>query len=258
MSETVLRGGDLNVVVRIGDTVRRPVGRWSPAVHALLRHFEQVGFDGAPRFIGIDEQGREILSYVEGEPAHAPVPAGDDAVFELGALLRRMHDAQAGLAAPAGAVWQTMVGAPGQGEVVCHYDCFWPNVVFRDGSPSALIDWDLASPGPRLHDLASAANFWTPLRPDDQSEAWGLPTDRQEQRLRALCDGYGLTEAEREPLVGAVAEINRIGLATYQQWGRAERRPGWGETWDRDQDRYLVAKLAWFEDHRREIRSWLR
>ena len=50
MSETVLRGGDLNVVARIGDTVRRPTGPWSPAVHALLRHFERVGFEGAPRF----------------------------------------------------------------------------------------------------------------------------------------------------------------------------------------------------------------
>jgi len=257
VSETLLHGGDLNVVARIGDTVRRPTGPWSSGVHTLLRHFERVGFDGAPHFIGIDDHGREILSYVEGEPANAPVPSADDAVFELGALLRRMHDAQAGFATPVAAVWQTMVGARGHGEVVCHNDCFWPNVVFRDGSPSALIDWDLASPGPRLHDLASAANFWAPLRPDDQSRAWGLPTDRRQRRLRALCDGYGLTVAERLPLVQAVAEINRVGLATYHRWGRDERRPGWGELWDRDQDRYLVAKLAWFEDHRQEIRSWL-
>ncbi len=45
-------------VVRIGDTVRRPAGPWTPAVHALLDHFHAVGFRGAPRALGIDEQGR--------------------------------------------------------------------------------------------------------------------------------------------------------------------------------------------------------
>jgi hypothetical protein len=83
MNEEVLAGGDVNVVVRVEDTVRRPTGRWSPAVHALLRHFESVGFDGAPRFLGIDDRGREILGYVEGVAALPPVPADDEAVVEL-------------------------------------------------------------------------------------------------------------------------------------------------------------------------------
>src|SRR6266436_863387 len=73
VSEVPLAGGDLNVVVRVGDTVRRPAG--PPGVRALLEWFEHVGFDGAPRFLGFDDRGREILSYVEGDPAFAPVPA---------------------------------------------------------------------------------------------------------------------------------------------------------------------------------------
>jgi len=48
MKEVSLAGGDVNVgehiVVRVGDTVRRPVGPRTPAVHALLRHFERVGW----------------------------------------------------------------------------------------------------------------------------------------------------------------------------------------------------------------------
>lgn len=36
MSAQELEGGDLNVVVRVGDTVRSPTARWSHAVHALL------------------------------------------------------------------------------------------------------------------------------------------------------------------------------------------------------------------------------
>jgi hypothetical protein len=67
MTEIPLAGGDVNigenVVVRVGDTVRRPLSDRAPAVHALLLHFEAVGFEGAPRVLGIDEHSRETLSY---------------------------------------------------------------------------------------------------------------------------------------------------------------------------------------------------
>ena len=178
-SETVLRGGDLNLVVRIGDTVRRPVGPWSPAVHALLRHFEAVGFGGAPRFLGIDDEGREILSYVEGEAAFAPVPPGDEAIVAIGQLLRRMHDAQEGFERPADALWQPFPDEPEDGEVICHNDLFWTNVVLNGDVPTALIDWDLATPGSRLSEVGSAASFWAPLRIYEEAEEWGLPTDRR-------------------------------------------------------------------------------
>ena len=47
MSETILQGGDVNLVERVVDTVRRPPGPWRPALHALLRHVEDVG-NGRP------------------------------------------------------------------------------------------------------------------------------------------------------------------------------------------------------------------
>ncbi|MDX6516150.1 MAG: hypothetical protein QOH73_1816 [Gaiellaceae bacterium] len=254
MSEA-LAGGDLNLVVREGATVRRPTGPWTPAVHALLRHFEAVGFDGAPRALGIDDEGREILSFVAGDAALAPVPATDGAVAGIGRLLRRMHDAQAGFAAPEDAAWQRAPGAPLEGDVICHGDLFWPNVIFRAGEPCALIDWDLAAPGSRLDDLASAANFWVPLRDDRTAAAWGLPLERRSQRLRALCDGYALDE--RAGLLAAVQAANERGFALYHQWGRDERRPGWAELWDRDGDRYLVAKQRWLDEHRKDVEAWL-
>lgn len=257
MSETVLQGGDLNVVVRIGDTVRRPVGPWSPAVHALLLHFEAVGFDGAPRFLGVDEEGREILSYVEGDAAFAPVPESDEVVAEIGRLLRRSHDAQAGFEPPVDASWQRPAGQREHGEVICHLDLFWPNVIFRDGRVVGVIDWDLAAPATRLHDLASAANFWVALRDDASCEAWGIPCDRRGERLKALFDGYGLEQASRPGLLDAVEALNRAWLASYHRWGRDERRPGWAEIWDRDQDRYLVAKQQWLAEHREKVAAWL-
>jgi hypothetical protein len=66
--ETPLTGGRLTPgVVRVGATVYRPIGPHWPFVHALLAHLERVGFSAAPRFLGIDDRGREILSYLDGE-----------------------------------------------------------------------------------------------------------------------------------------------------------------------------------------------
>src|SRR5919204_6286210 len=98
--------GALNVVERVGDTVRRPTGPWSPAVHALLRHLDGCG---APRFLGIDDDGREILDFVDGTPGK-PGPSGDEVPFELGRLLRRIHDAQEGFVPPPDAHWQVLLG----------------------------------------------------------------------------------------------------------------------------------------------------
>jgi hypothetical protein len=230
VSETVLHGGDVNLVVRVGDTVRRPMGRWSPAVHALLQHFEAVGFDGAPRYVGIDEQGREVLSYVEGDAALAPVPGSDDAVEQLGRLIRRAHDAQAGFADPGGWV------EPTRGSVLCFHDYFPPNVIFRDGLPIALIDWDLARPGEPVDDVAAAALWWVPLRPDHEAARWGLPVDRRGERLRRLCDGYGL-EARDEVVERALVSRRRRYALT--------RRPR------------VLRDVRWIEEHRQELETWL-
>ncbi len=40
--------GTFSTLARVGGTVRRSIGLWTPAVHALLRHLERAGFDGAP------------------------------------------------------------------------------------------------------------------------------------------------------------------------------------------------------------------
>jgi hypothetical protein len=74
-SETPLSGGNMSSgVVRVGDTVRRPAGPWTPAVHALLTHLYEAGFRGAPRPLGIDERGREVLTFIPGPPAWPDQP----------------------------------------------------------------------------------------------------------------------------------------------------------------------------------------
>src|SRR3982751_1292514 len=107
--ETPLAGGNLSAVRRVGDPVRGPLRPWSAAVHGLLGHLEARGFAGAPRFLGVDDRGREILTFIDGEVGAYPLPAymwSDEVLAGAARLLRSLHDATPGYVAPEGAAWQ--------------------------------------------------------------------------------------------------------------------------------------------------------
>jgi hypothetical protein len=206
--EVPLEGGTSNVglVVRVGDTVRRPQTSASPAAHALLRHLEDVGFDGSPRYLGQDEQGREILSFIDGDVATAPYPPWaltDEALVSVVRLLRRYHQAVRSFD-PGGLQWLTAVPAAYRGQLVSHNDPNLDNVVFRDGRAVALIDFDLAGPGSVLWDVALAARLWVPLRdPADVPDGRRL---RAAERLRLVADAYGLADDDRARLAAAARD----------------------------------------------------
>jgi len=182
--EERLTGGNVSVVVRVGDTVRRPAQPWTPAVHRLLDHLETVGFTHAPRAHGLDDAGREILDYLPGRMGGFPydpwllTDAGLDAVI---GSIRAFHDATAGSPLLDESGWQAMVPDDLPREVICHGDLAPYNLVLRDGrgdydDPSDIagwIDFDTACPGPRLWDLAYAAYTFVPL----YTEGHDLPDD---------------------------------------------------------------------------------
>jgi aminoglycoside phosphotransferase (APT) family kinase protein len=191
-------GGNLNEAVRVGDTVRRRAGPWTPAVHALLRYLESVNFP-APRVRGMDAEGREILGYIEGEAHSGTFEAlpdrimADPQLVASAQLLRRYHDVVAGFHPPAGAQWRLV--APTAPEIICHNDWSPWNALLRDGHFALTLDWDLAGPGTRLWDLANAAYSWAPLASDggrhkieDQARRLGLFVDayRLEDRSQVL------------------------------------------------------------------------
>jgi hypothetical protein len=211
--EKPLSGGFVTGAVKVGDTVRRAVGPWSPAVHALLEHLESVGYGAAPRFLGLDERGREILSFVEGvvpEGAH-PDMVTDYALQDIGRLVRKLHRSVAGFALPPGRQWHfKSLGGPGP-HVVCHHDLSPKNTVFRDGRAVAFIDWDMATPEAPIHDVVHAAWQFVPLVSDEECErqGWVEPPERR-QRLGLLLDAYGLPDREREGFAARVAERMEI------------------------------------------------
>lgn len=210
MDERRLPGGNAGGAVLVDGTIRRPTGPWTPAVHALLRHLEAHGFDGAPRVLGIDERGREILTFLPGATVGVvrPWPAwvhSETALVEVGGWLRRYHDAVADFVPPAGAQWRTSGRAWRPGEIVGHNDAAPYNAVWTPASarrPSAatgerlvgFFDWDFAAPCSPLWDLAFVVFSWVPLHARDVVTAEGFTrfADRP-RRLRLLLDAYGYT-----------------------------------------------------------------
>src|SRR4051812_2456245 len=190
--EEVLAGGDMTTVVRVGNTVRRTAGPWTPTVHAFMRHLRASGFGLVPEPLGIDERGREIISLLPGAPASYPLPdfAWSDATLTAVAqALRRFHDASVGFTAPADGRWQWPAHTPTP--VICHNDFAPYNLMFQDGRLTGVIDLDLASPGPRVLDLAYAAYRFVPLTDPANPDAPFPGAQEQERRLNAFCAAYG-------------------------------------------------------------------
>ena len=231
--EIALAGGVANPgsVVLVGDTVRRPAGAHTDAVHALLWHLRDVGFDGAPVPLGIDERGREILSYIPGEVPVPPYPGWalrDETLASVARLLRRYHEAVAGFD-PAGRAWSDELAGPEGGSIAAHHDVCPENVVFRDGEAVALLDFDFAGPGRALEDVASTISMWAPLR-DPRTVSPERAALDPFTRARVVCDAYGVSEGEREELLALWPRMRRQGIAFVRRHVDAGE-PAFVEMW---------------------------
>lgn len=216
MNEERLPGGGSGGAWRVGDTVRRATGSWTPAVHDLLGHLERVGFDRAPRALGTDEAGREVLSFLPGETAaEQPWPAwtrSEAAMLEAADWLRDYHAAVADYVPPASAQWRF-------GErwrprlIVAHNDAGPHNAAWHDGRIRGFFDWDYAGPAEPVWDLAYLAFAWVPLYDSE------LDADRS-RRLRLLLDRYGYPGDVRDFQAVVVRRV-RYTAAAVERLGRA-------------------------------------
>lgn len=206
--ETPMTGGRITKgVVRIGDTVRRPPCANAHFVHSVLLHLDKAGADCAPCYLGIDEQGREILTYL---PGSVPSDLGcftDEQCMQAAAVIRRLHS-----------VLSSHPDCPA-GLTVCHNDLSPCNFVFNNSIPYAVIDWDAASIGDAQDDLAYAAWMWLDIGNAEQDPAFVL------RRLRLFLDAYGLCSRTDfvQRMVGQMQRVGRSVFPTPEQSAAVQR-----------------------------------
>lgn len=245
LPEIPLLGGDVTEgVVRVGDTVRRPQGPKAAVIHRLLEHLARRD-DLAPRFLGVDAQGREVLSFIEGEVAGRPRPpwiADEQRLVAVARLLRRYHDAVVGFVVEPGetsllahAELPGLAPLPAHGTpIVAHLDITPENVVWgghgRGATAVALIDFDMVRLAPAVDDVGNALLWWADLHsPTDRDPA--MADVDPARRVALFADAYGLEQTDRDVLVA------RILLRRERSWHLMEHHAetlggGWARMWD--------------------------
>ncbi|MGW5188465.1 phosphotransferase [Kribbella sp. NPDC004138] len=261
--EIPLLGGDVTEgLVRVGDTVRRPPGERAELVRDVLLYLEKVGFDGAPRFLGIDSAGRQSLTYVEGEVAGRPRPswiADEERMVSVARLLRAYDDAVEGFGMPENL--PAPIEPPGlpelddPPELVGHQDVTPENVVFRDGRAYALIDFDLARPVSRAREFVNLMLWWAPLGAEEDLDPEFRGLDRP-RRCRLLADSYGLAPADRVRVMDLAIALNERAWHTMKY--RAETLGGgWQRMWSEGVGDKVRNRTTWLETNADALTSAL-
>jgi hypothetical protein len=169
--------------------------------------------------LGLDGQGREILTYFEGEVlVGSPVRMSDERIISASRLIQRFHDATAGTAL-----------ARGQ-EIVAHNDLGRHNIVFDGDKAVGIIDWD--------DDVGPVGGWSTSPTPSGAA-----PTSVKAKsnwpsrpgRARLMCQAYG-----RFTLAAVIDEITarfHLAQADHTRHGR-------------DQGAAIFAEMVrWMEEH---------
>ncbi|WP_043618942.1 phosphotransferase [Nonomuraea candida] len=223
MNKDQLRGGNDAGAVRVDDTVRRPVRAWTASVHELLRHLERKGFQGAPRVLGIDAEGREILTYIEGETmGEAPVwpwwTRTEETLVQVAEWTRAYHEAVADFVPSAAARWRTG-GRWAPGMIIAHNDASPFNAAWQAGRLTGFFDWDFAGPVTPESDVAWMAHAWVPLYARHVAALEGLRDfDSRAARLRLFLDVYGYT-GDPQAVVREIQARMRVRVAQIRRYG---------------------------------------
>lgn len=252
VGEEILGLGSGSRVWRVGDTIRRSRGPWSDTTAALLHHLASRGFAAAPRHLGVDELGRDILSTVPGRPV--PTLRGDEQLVQVASLVRDFHDASEDFVPPADAVWRVQApplpAASGPARVI-HRDVGPWNLLEADDVIVGLVDWDLAGPGRLIEDFAYLAWHFVPLHGERMGDGTAGPPDADRpRRLRLLADTYGLDAEDRRNLMAEVLAMEVRQAARIADEAFAGDRSSAGLWRDGRFTEATGRSLTWLAEHR--------
>ncbi|WP_027953916.1 phosphotransferase [Halobacillus kuroshimensis] len=211
--EERLTGGNVTSVYRSGDTVRRERKSGSARIQQLLNHLEEKGYSYAPKFLGMDEQGREVLSYIWGEAGNYPLKKymlSDNVLADIANMLRHYHETVSDF--PFSDEWESLDGTPDQREVVCHNDFAVYNIIFNDEKPVGIIDFDVAAPGPKIWDVAYTLYTCVPLSRFSYTEAGKMIADdeRIKQRIELFFNAYHLEKLDKDLMKLVVLRLQAL------------------------------------------------
>ena len=253
MEEEVLGFGSVSSPVRIGDTVHRQAGSWTPTIHALLEFLHQEGFSYSPLPLGVDGKGREILNFLPGQAATRPWPPvlfSDSGLTQAAKMLRQYHDIVQNFSA-SDTEWRSGKMVKKAGQIIRHGDLGPWNTLWQADTLTGLIDWDFAEPGERITDLAQMAYYFVPLRGEEGWKKAGFAERPNfNARLKTLCMAYGDFEAAE--VISALLQWLDSELYRVRGWG-AEGREPWASFLQRGDEKKALADSAWLQKNRRML-----
>jgi Ser/Thr protein kinase RdoA (MazF antagonist) len=225
------------------------------------------GFTAAPDVIGFDDQGREVLTFIEGETwgdsippdepktdlvvprAWLPLTRSDETLIDLGGMLAALHRALRGFK-PERPLWHEYEIALKDDEIVTHDDMGPWNIVYRGAKPVGLIDWDNAQPRRPIDDVARTAWKLVPLGTSETLRIYGFREPFETaRRLRLFCDAYGLED--RRSVVSALSTVKQLEAERLRYWQPLPAGIGARHL------RAIAADLEWLAGHEGSLRAAL-
>jgi hypothetical protein len=194
--------GRTSGVVRRDAAVHKRCAPWSASVDAMLEHLAARGFAHAPRALGRDDAGRQVLSWIDGTVPGGPEigsswtveSLAEPALLAAARLVRELHEALVGFD-PLDPVWMYHGRCrPSAGQVVGHGDLGPWNTVYRDGLPVAFIDFDSAGPTHPVIEAAQAGWAFVPIVSDAASKRFGLDHLDPINRMLMFAQAYGIED----------------------------------------------------------------